>query len=342
MIMNFKAITQASARVLSILASIGFGVQAQAGYEEHPVAKNWAKAQVEAGHDAAKVQTLLKEATKKQSILNAMDRPAEKRLDWGQYRNLFVEPKRIDRGVIFWFEHQASIAKAAAAYNVPEEIIVSIIGVETFYGRNMGSYRAVDALTTLAFDYPRRAEFFQGQLSNLLTISETEDRPYALMKSSYAGAMGYGQFMPSSFLSYAVDFDEDGHKDIWGNPDDAIGSVAHYFESFGWEKDKPVVVPVTLTQEVDESLINTGEIPAKPLMEWQELGVSVPASLLETDAYAPAVLLKMKEGEKVEYLLGFKNYYVITRYNRSRLYANAVFRLAEALRTAYEKEQQGS
>jgi membrane-bound lytic murein transglycosylase B len=186
------------------------------------------------------------------------------------------------------------------------------------------------------------ADFFQGQLSNLLTISESENRPYELMKSSYAGAMGYGQFMPSSFLDYAVDFDGDGHKDIWGNPDDAIGSVAHYFQSYGWQKDQPVVVPVTLSKDVDEALINTGEVPEKPLSEWVELGVSAPQDILNTYANAPVVLLKMKEGEKVEYLLGFNNYYVITRYNRSRLYANAVFRLAQALRAAYEKEQQGS
>jgi membrane-bound lytic murein transglycosylase B len=338
MIMNFKTVTKAS----TFMVLLGMAAQASAGYENHPVAQNWAKAQVEAGHDEAKVKALLLEAKKKQSILNAMDRPAEKRLDWGEYKGLFIEPKRIERGVIFWFEHQAAIAKAAEAYHVPEEIIVSIIGVETFYGRNMGSYRAVDALATLAFDYPRRADFFQGQLSNLLTISESENRPYELMKSSYAGAMGYGQFMPSSFLDYAVDFDGDGHKDIWGNPDDAIGSVAHYFQSYGWQKDQPVVVPVTLSKDVDEALINTGEVPEKPLSEWVELGVSAPQDILNTYANAPVVLLKMKEGEKVEYLLGFNNYYVITRYNRSRLYANAVFRLAQALRAAYEKEQQGS
>jgi len=329
--------------ILASLLAVVWTPQALAvGYSEHPEAVKWANKMKAEGFAAADVDALLSSVKKQQSILNAMDRPAEKRLDWGGYRQLFLEPKRINRGVIFWFEHEASITRAAAQYGVPEEIIVSIIGIETYFGRNMGSYRAMDALATLGFDYPRRAEFFQGQLKNLLTISQQETRPLTRMKSSYAGAMGYGQFMPSSYLNYAVDFDGDGDRDIWGSPDDAIGSVANYFKAFGWQTGEPVLVPVTVSTDIsDETLINTGEVPSRSVAEWQALGVSFDTGAI-ADTSKPAVLLKMKDQEAVQYLLGFNNYYVITRYNRSRLYANAVYRLAEAIALARTDELKGS
>ena len=331
-----------SAFVVTLCSTASVSSAVAAGYSEHPEAIKWAEKMKAEGFPAADVDALLNGVKKQQSILNAMDRPAEKRLDWGGYRKLFLEPKRINRGVIFWFEHEASIARAAAEYGVPEEIIVSIIGIETYFGRNMGSYRAMDALATLGFDYPRRAEFFQGQLTNLLTISQQETRPLTRMKSSYAGAMGYGQFMPSSYLDYAIDFDGDGDRDIWGSPDDAIGSVANYFKAFGWQTGGPVVIPVTVSTDIsDESLINTGEVPTKTVAQWKELGVSFDSGVL-ADTSQPAVLLKMKDKDNVQYLLGFNNYYVITRYNRSRLYANAVYRLAEAIAQARADELKGS
>ncbi|SIS45288.1 lytic murein transglycosylase B [Neptunomonas antarctica] len=311
-----------------LLISNGVHAADSKGYSEHPEAEKWLLRMASEDFSTTYLRSVLEDAKKQDSILAAMNRPAEKRLDWGGYRQIFLQSKRIHRGVDFWQEHAETLARAAQVYGVPAEVIVAIIGIETHYGRNTGSYRALDALATLGFDYPRRADFFQEQLKDLLVLARNEKLNVADLKSSYAGAMGYGQFIPSSFLAYAVDFDGDGDKDLWNSPVDAIGSVANYFLVHGWQHNGEVVVSVTLEGTLPEEQINTGEEPVRPLSEWQALGVNVN---LHNRGNVAAVLLRMKDQDKASYWLGLNNYYVITRYNRSRLYAMAVHELSQAI-----------
>ncbi|OII56879.1 lytic murein transglycosylase B, partial [Pseudomonas putida] len=181
------------------------------------------------------------EVQRKQSILDAISRPAERVKPWKDYRPMFITDARIARGVDFWRQHEAVLARAEQEYGVPAQYIVAIIGVETFFGRNTGNYRVIDALSTLGFDYPPRAEFFRKELREFLLLAREEQLDPLTLKGSYAGAMGLPQFMPSSFRNFAVDFDGDGHINIWNNPDDAIGSVASYFKRHGWVAGEGVV-----------------------------------------------------------------------------------------------------
>ncbi len=188
------------------------------------------------------IRTIISQAKRQQSIIDAMNRPAEKKKQWHEYRNIFLKQKRIDGGVEFWNKHQATLEKVSKDSGVPIEIIVAIIGVETNYGGNMGSYRVIDALYTLAFDYPKRSPFFTKELEKFLVLTEKEKISATETKGSYAGAMGYGQFMPSSYLMYSLDYDNDGSRDLLDNIDDAIASVANYFKAHGWKKDEVVVI----------------------------------------------------------------------------------------------------
>ena len=185
---------------------------------------------------------------RKQNILDAIARPAEKTKPWSEYRDVFLTDSRISEGVEFWRANAAALARAQQEYAVPPEIVVAIIGVETRYGRNAGTYRVLDALATLAFDYPPRSDFFRGELTEFLLLAREEGVDPRSLTGSYAGAMGYGQFIPSSFRNYAVDFDGDGKRNIWTNPHDAIGSVANYFGEHGWTADGHVVEPAAITR----------------------------------------------------------------------------------------------
>ena len=200
---------------------------ASADYRQHALADEFVNKMVEEhSFDRDWVEGILAEAEKKQSIIDAMERPAESVMTWGRYRKIFIQDSRIDQGVAFWKEHADTLARAEKEFGVPAEMIVGIIGVETRYGRNKGSYRVVDALATLGFDFPRRSKFFLGQLEQYLLMVREQDFDPLSFKGSYAGAMGYGQFIPSSYRAYAVDFDDDGQADIVTNVVDAIGSVA--------------------------------------------------------------------------------------------------------------------
>ena len=217
------------------------------------------------------------------------------------------------------------------------EVIVAIIGVETSYGRNKGNYRVIDALATLSFDYPKRSVFFTKQLENFLLLCVEQNQDPLTLKGSYAGAMGYGQFIPSSYRSYAVDFDGDGFSDIWNNKTDAIGSVANYFSRHGWKVGEEVIVPASFSKGYDSSLVNKLKLN-KTIGELGVLGFS-PAQILPTEFKALPVLLKGMNGE--EFWLGLHNFYVITRYNHSHLYAMAVHELSQLIleRTAKNKRQ---
>lgn len=317
---------------LAALLFTGVGVTpAQANYAQHPDAQAMIQRLVAEGFDEVWLRSTLAQAQRQDSILAAMDRPAERRFNWTEYRALFVEPQRLQQALEFWAEHEHTLARAEAEYGVPAEIIVSIIGVETRYGRIMGRHRVLDALATLGFDYPRRAEFFRGQLEDYLRLVREEGVEPGQLVGSYAGAMGYGQFIPSSFRRYAVDFDGDGKRDIWSNPVDAIGSVANYFREHGWKTGAAVRAPVLLQKPVDAALFNTSLLPEKSLMEWSQEGIATSA---DQELSQAAALLSFDTDDGQLYWFGLHNFYVITRYNHSRMYGMAVYEFSQAIQQA--------
>ncbi|MEO6696999.1 MAG: lytic murein transglycosylase B [Gammaproteobacteria bacterium] len=271
---------------------------------------------------------LFSQAALRPDIIEAISRPAEAK-PWHEYRNIFVTEDRIQAGVEFWNSHAADLARAEKSYGVPPEIIVAIIGVETRYGKNTGSYRVLDALSTLAFDYPPRSDFFRGELEQFLLLTREEKIPPLSLTGSYAGAMGLPQFIPSSFRSYAVDFDGDGKRDLWNNTSDAIGSVAHYFSEHGWQMGKAVASPAEVSGEHYLDVLENGLKPVLSIAQLREQGVRVSAPL---PADALGSLLQFENESGMEYWVGLQNFYVITRYNHSALYAMAVYQLSQEIR----------
>jgi membrane-bound lytic murein transglycosylase B len=283
------------------------------------------------GFDAEDLSRLFSQARSLPAVIKAILPPADPGIrSWELYRNRFVEPKRIAGGVRFWQTNDSVIAAASARYGVPEEIIVSIIGVETIYGRNMGRFETFSALTTLAFDYPPRAELFRRELEQLLLLAREQGRNPLDYRSSYAGAIGLPQFLPSSLRNFAVDFDGDGKIDLSGNAADAIGSVANFLHEHGWETGQPIVAPVQVDGERCAVLLAAGLEPQLKPSEMGECVVKVGAA-----PELPAALIDLvTRGAPTEYRLGYRNFFVLTRYNRSSFYAMAVNDLAEALLAA--------
>ena len=280
------------------------------------------------------LEALFAQAQQRNDIIERISKPAEKAWPWHRYQAHLVDEKRVQQGVAFWQEHSATLQRAADAFGVAPEYIVAILGVETRYGRITGGFRVLDALATLGFDYPPRSDFFRKQLVELLLLAREEGKDPAALYGSYAGAMGYGQFIPSSYRHYAVDFDSDGVRDIWSNPVDAIGSIANYFHQHHWQPGGLVVLPVEVPDNADAQLQTIANQSLKlqhsvgQLMDWGLLGADVPR---ETSA----ALYKMQQEDGDEYWLGLHNFYVITRYNRSRLYALAVHQLSQKIKQSY-------
>ena len=271
-------------------------------------------------------------------VLRAIRPPAvpELQRSWQRYRVRFVNERRTSNGVRFWQENQTELARAEAIYGVPQEIIVAIIGVETEYGRNMGSFSVLEALATLAFDYPPRAPFFRGELEQCLLLARENGVSPLEIKGSYAGAIGIPQFMPSSQRKYAVDFDGDDRIDLRQSNTDAIGSVARFLNLHGWQAKAPIALPASVEGN-PTALIAAGIKPLTPLQALAKQGASV-ATDNEGAAERPAALIDLvTPGQPTEYWVGFDNFYVITRYNRSSCYAMSVFQLAEAIRQARGK-----
>ncbi|TBU91994.1 lytic murein transglycosylase B [Stutzerimonas kirkiae] len=300
-------------------------------YKGEKVAGFIAEMASEYGFASEQLAELLAQAERKQAILDAISRPAERVRPWKEYRPIFITDARIAQGVDFWRQNQDALQQAEAKYGVPAEVIVAIIGVETFYGRNTGNYRVIDALATLGFDYPPRQPFFRKELKEFLLLAREEQVDPLTLKGSYAGAMGLPQFMPSSFRAYAVDFDADGHIDIWSNPTDAIGSAANYFKRHGWLSGGEVAVRATVAGERFEEGLTQGLEPGLNAAQLRELGWQ-PATAIADEAMVTAFRLEGAEGD--EYWIGLPNFYVITRYNRSVMYAMAVNQLADALAKA--------
>jgi len=275
------------------------------------------------------------------SIIDLITPPANPRVrSWQAYRSRFIEPIRIEGGVALWKRHAATLARAEKEYGVPAEIIVAIIGVETVYGRNTGNFRVIDALSTLAFDYPRRAEFFRSELENYLLFSREGDIDIFSLKGSYAGAIGIPQFMPSSWRQWAVDFDGDGKIDLRNNFTDAIGSVGNFLKGHGWVAGAPIAFPARLEGNNWRALQEQDILPSAKLAELPRLGV-ISESLMRQglpDDTLCALIDLVTPDQPTEYVVGLQNFYVITRYNRSSFYAMSVFELGRAIKSARDAQ----
>ena len=254
-------------------------------------------------------------------IIELMTKPAEKVMPWHAYRNHFLTDERIDAGVAFWSEHREDIERIARETGVAPHVIVGIIGCETFFGRITGKYRVVDALSTLAFDYPPRASYFRAELEQFLLLAREEQFDTKAVLGSYAGAMGNGQFMPRSYRAWAVDGDGDGKRDLWGSWPDVIASVANYLADHGWRAGEPVVVPASLWFPDDGGLVAGKLAPDSTVKSLRDRGLAFETAQA---AKAPALFIKVDGGDGPELRAGFHNFGVITRYNRSVLYALAV------------------
>ena len=261
------------------------------------------------------------------SIIRAMDSPSTA-LPWHEYRERQVTGARIEGGLKFWAEHTELLQRAEAEYGVPPEIIVATVGIETRFGRYTGNVKVLDALTTLAFDYPRRATFFRGELEQFLLLTRETGWKLTEVQGSYAGAIGIPQFLPSSYRKYAVDFDGDGKRDL-RSVADAIGSVANYYRHFGWQQGAAAIVPVDVGDTVLDPMLAAGIAPHTTVAEFRKRGM-VPLELVADDAVASLFSAETEAGTR--YWLGLNNFYVITRYNRSINYAMVVNELATTLR----------
>jgi len=284
------------------------------------------------GLDAVALERILSRARILPAVLDRIARPAEA-MPWHAYRKLFLTPERVAGGVRFWANNQALLERARREYGVDPAVIVAILGVETFYGRHQGRTRVLDALATLGFRYPRRGSFFRAELEQFLLLSHEERLDPLALEGSYAGAMGFGQFIPSSYRRYAVDFDGDRQRDLIGNVADATGSIANYLRAHGWQSGAPIAIPVTVSGARYRTLLERGLAPHTPIAGMPGFGVHGDALATSTRQGA---LIELAGAAGPEYWIGLRNFYVITRYNHSPLYAMAVWQLARAISQARE------
>ncbi len=299
----------------------------QASYDKRPEVRSFIREVAKKhGFVESELRSLFSRVERAEPILEAIRKPPEPPV-WRDYRALFLTDKRIDGGLEFWQAHQAVLARAEQEFGVPAQVMVAIIGVETFYGRNTGRWRVIDALTTLAFDHPPRARFFRSELEHYLLLARENKQDVLSVRGSYAGAIGIPQFMPSSTRAYAVDFDRDGVIDLRASTEDAIGSVASFLSKHGWEPGAPVQLKPELAGDAWRRYASTSSELKHALSDLRDAGVPLPEGL---PPESRAALIDL--GSEVR--VGLKNFYVITRYNRSSLYAAAVADLAEALRAS--------
>ncbi len=270
---------------------------------------------------------LFKQAKVNKTVLKAIQSPSEAK-PWYQYRKIFLNESRIRKGVAYWNENEATLLLATKQYGIPPEIIVAIIGVETLYGGYTGSFSVLDSLFTLTFEYPKRAPFFRTQLEHFLVLCREEALDPTVPKGSYAGAMGLPQFMPSSYRSYARDFDNDNVRDIWHNNADTIASVANYFSKHGWRTDEPVAYPVTVNGNRHESALEKGLKPNRTIQQLRTLDIQIPQLVNPEEK---ARLISFEELAGPNFWIGLQNFYVITRYNHSAHYAMAVLQLGKKI-----------
>ena len=314
-------------RIFLLLLMFSFHLS---GYDfEHPKYELIQKALVEEHNfSAEEIKLIIGQAEKQQKIIDSMNSPAEFTWTWDRYRKLFIEPKRIKNGKLFIKKNLETLERAEAQFGVPKEVITAILGVETRYGKIMGSYRVLDALSTLSFDYPRRSNFFSQELINLLLLARENDLDIFKLKGSYAGAMGYGQFIPSSYRAYAVDFDNDGSVDLLNSVEDAIGSIGNYLYQHGWKSNYPIIWEVNNSFEGfnSDSVNNVRKkvnFDSKTMSPINAIDFNFEG--LNTDV----LLLSYETDKSTNYFVGTRNFIAITKYNVSHFYAKAVYDLAQ-------------
>ena len=279
------------------------------------------------GYDKSYLTNVFKNASYQAKVVRIMNKQPEGTMTWQRYKGIMVNDSRISAGQEFIGRFKQELKRAEKIYGVPAEIIASIIGIETRYGRIKGNIKVIDSLSTLAFDYPRRSKFFKIQLEEFLLLSREENFDPETIKGSIAGAMGYGQFMPDSYRDYAVDFDNDGIRDILNNPVDAIGSVANFLNKKGkWKPNTPVAIKAFAVKEMQS--IKSSFKPHMTSIDLEKFGLGVNEAIPNNLKFVP-ISLELEEG--YEYWLGFDNYQSISRYNRSKLYVMAVFEFSNAL-----------
>ncbi|KPK36563.1 MAG: hypothetical protein AMJ69_13215 [Gammaproteobacteria bacterium SG8_47] len=286
------------------------------------------------GFEENGLRGLLDEAALREDILKAIANPAEAK-PWYEYRPIFLTPQRINDGIEFWRDNAQSLDAAQKTYGVAPAVIVAIIGVETRYGRHTGKYRVIDSLSTLAFAYPPRAAFFRSELEQYLLLTREEGIDPLGVTGSYAGAMGLPQFISSSYRAYAVDFDGDGRRDIWHNSTDAIGSVANYFARHGWQPDQPIANAAIAPDGQHQPALKSDRKAHFTAAQLRERGIKVSVPVAE-DLKGSLLTFQTEHGP--EHWVGWHNFFVITRYNHSALYAMAVFQLSELIKAGYEKK----
>lgn len=333
----------AAALLLAGLTGQSLGNDALPSFVEEPAVIEFARdLEQRHGFNTAELLGQFARTRPNSRVLQLIQPPSSpQQRSWERYRPRFLNERRIEGGVRFWQENQDTLARASTFYGVPEEVIVAIIGIETEYGRNTGGFSVLEALATLAFHYPRRAEFFRTELEQFLLLARENQLDPLTVKGSFAGAIGIPQFMPGSQRRYAIDFDGDQRVDLSGSVDDAIGSVARFLEQHGWQSGQPVAVPAVVAGAADASLLAAGIRPSLRVDQLARQGIIAAAPPTATVTLVDLV----SPGKATEYWLGFDNFYVITRYNRSSFYAMSVFQLAQAIRqrmpgnlaTAFEK-----
>ncbi|XOV83386.1 MAG: lytic murein transglycosylase B [bacterium] len=283
------------------------------------------------GFAESDLKALFARARQRQDIIDRISRPAEKTWTWARYRNLLVDDARVEKGVAFWQAHAQTLTRAQQVFGVEPEYVLAILGIETRYGEVKGSFPVLDALATLGFDYPPRADFFRSELTQFLLLAREEGKDPAELLGSYAGAMGYGQFISSSYRHYAVDFDNDGVRDIWSNPVDAIGSIANYFAEHRWRSGEAVARRLDVSLDAARPWLTTGLSLPHTVSQMAVSGLPVAGLAGE----AKAALYRMDAEEQDEFWLGLHNFYVITRYNRSHMYALAVHQLSQEIKRGF-------
>ena len=329
----------AIARAAALLAFAGASVAAPQGYAQRPEVLAFVERMgAEHGFSAQALRKLFAQVRYEPQVIAAMNRPIAAPPTYDDFSSRFLDPERVEAGAQFWRAHAGVLDRAREEFGIPQEIVVAILGVETYYGRNTGGYRVVDALTTLAFDYPRRADFFRGELEQFLLLAREQNISPLEPRGSYAGAIGLPQFMPGSIRSYAIDFDGDGRIDLANDADDAIGSVARYLARHAWRTGQPVMAPARIEAQDPQPVLarfDGGVAERRSLADWTHdglTGFTIPGDL----SAEPVGLVMLEIGGAPTYWLTFENWYVLTRYNRGRLYASTVWSLAQRLRQSVE------
>ena len=283
------------------------------------------------GFDDGQLRTTFSQLKANENIIKAFERPSTAK-PWHEFRGIFLTKTRIEGGVKFWQEHAELLTRARQVYGVPEQVIVAIVGIESIYGQRTGAFRIIDSLYTLGFEVERRAQFFRSELEQFLLLSRENGFDPLEVKGSFAGAMGIPQFISSSYRTYAVDFDGDGRVDLWNSVADVVGSVAHYLSIHGWEADQPVAVSARLSGDAAFAVLERGLKPNLSVAEMKSHGVEPDEELPET---IQAGLFSLDGKDAQEHWMAFTNFYVITRYNRSKNYAMAVYQLSQEIAQAF-------